>query len=61
MKVPADESPVDIHQVINFYNRITMSTEEIRNSVRHLSWKNQMKKVLDSIDIAVYENKNSLR
>jgi glycosyltransferase involved in cell wall biosynthesis len=61
MKIPADESPVDIHQVINFYNRITMSTEEIRNSVRHLSWKNQMKKVLDSIEIAVYENKNSLR
>lgn len=61
MKVPADESPVDIHQVINFYNRITMNKEEIRNSVRHLSWKNQMKKVLDSIDIAVYENKNSLR
>ncbi|MCE5177945.1 MAG: glycosyltransferase family 1 protein [Porphyromonadaceae bacterium] len=61
MKVPADESPVDIHQIINFYNRITMNTEQIRNSVRHLSWKNQMKKVLDSIDIAVYENKNSLR
>lgn len=58
LKVPADESPVDINQIVDFYRDITIHPEEIRNSVCHLSWKNQMKKVLDSIDMTEYENKN---
>lgn len=49
MKVPADESPVDIKQIVDFYHRVTIIPEEIRDSVHHLSWKNQMQIVLDSL------------
>lgn len=46
LKVPADESPICISNVISFYNQLSYSAEEIRNSVKHLSWKEQMRKVL---------------
>lgn len=49
LQVPADESPIDISKIIDFYSRVTVTSEEIRNSVQYLSWKNQMQKVLDSI------------
>lgn len=49
MKVPADESPVNIKEIIDFYHRQKGTPEEIRDSVKHLSWKNQMQVVLDSI------------
>jgi len=49
MKVAADESPVNIQQIVNFYHSVTVSPEDIRNSVTHLSWKNQMQKVLNSL------------
>ncbi len=51
MKVPADESPIDIKQVIDFFNRVTIAAGEIRGSVQSLSWKNQMQRVLDSVFI----------
>lgn len=51
MKIPADESPVNIQQVINFYNSINLTPTKIRESIKHLSWKEQMKKVIDSIKI----------
>lgn len=51
LKVPADESPININEMIDFYDRLTLNSEDIRNSVDHLSWKYQMKTVLDSIDI----------
>ena len=46
LKVPADETAIDIKQLISFYQNQTLSPEEIRNSIQHLSWKEQMKKVL---------------
>ncbi|MGN1211498.1 MAG: glycosyltransferase family 1 protein [Candidatus Cryptobacteroides sp.] len=46
-KVPADESPVDIGALANFLSQMTMTGEEIRESVRHLSWTEQMGKVLE--------------
>ncbi len=49
MKVPADESPVDINKIIDFLIHLEHEPEEIRESVQHLSWKNQMQIVLDSI------------
>ena len=49
MKVPADESPVDINKIIDFFFYLEHKPEQIRESVQHLSWKNQMQKVLDSI------------
>jgi len=49
LKTPANDLPVSIHQLIDFYNAVTDTSEEIRNSVEHLSWKNQMNNVLHSI------------
>lgn len=49
MKVPADESPVRIADLVSFYEGVTLSPQEIRSSIAHLSWKNQMKKVLDRL------------
>ena len=49
LKVPADESPIDIPQLISFYQSLSLSPQEIRNSIQHLSWKEQMKKVLKVI------------
>ena len=49
MKAPADETAIDINSIINFYKKLTSSPIEIRNSIKNLSWDNQMKKVIDSV------------
>lgn len=49
LKVPADESAVDIHQIIDFYRQQTLSPEQIRNSIKELSWENQMRTVLEGV------------
>ena len=49
LKVPADETAIDIDNIVSFYNSISISPEEIRNSISSLSWENQMKTVLNSI------------
>lgn len=49
MKVPADESPIHIERLIEFYDHVTMTAEEIRETVQHLAWKNQMEKVICEI------------
>lgn len=49
LKVPADESPIDIKKIIKKYFLISETPEQIRNSVCHLSWRSQMQKVIDSI------------
>lgn len=47
MKVSADETPINISDVVLFYNKVkTLSPEEIRDSISNLSWKNQMEKVI---------------
>lgn len=46
LKVPADESPIDINRLIEFKQLVEETPEQIRDSVKHLSWKNQMEKVL---------------
>lgn len=46
MKVPADESPINIESLLNFYRKKIWNPIEIRESVTHLSWKNQMQKVI---------------
>ena len=51
MKIPANESSVDIQQVINFHNKIDLTPTKIRESIKQLSWKEQMKKVITSIKI----------
>jgi len=49
MKAPADESPVDIQQIIDFMDRFTMQPTDIRHTVGHLTWKIQMQRVVDAI------------
>lgn len=50
LKISPDESPLDIKKIIQFYNSINITSLEIRNSIsKTLSWKSQMKHVLDEI------------
>lgn len=49
LKVPADESPIDIPQVIRFFQEQTLTPPEIRNSILSLSWKEQMRLVMDQV------------
>ncbi len=47
LKVPADETPVDIARLIDFCQKQTMAPDAIRASISHLSWEEQMKKVYE--------------
>ena len=49
LKVPADESPINIHEIIKFHQQMKMSPQDIRNSIMDLSWENQMKLVLQGV------------
>lgn len=49
LKAPADESPINIQQIIDFMDGFTMKPEEIRKSVEHLTWKIQMQRVIDAV------------
>ena len=49
LKAPADESPIDIQQIIDFMDDFNMKPEEIRKTVEPLQWKYQMKKVVDAV------------
>ena len=50
-KAPPDESPINIQQLISFQKSLTMTPQNIRESIRPLSWTAQMKKVIDELDI----------
>lgn len=49
LKAAADESSIDIHKIISFYDQCTCTPLEIRNSIKNLSWKIQMQKVVDEV------------
>jgi len=49
LKAPADESPIDIQQIIDFLKDFQMQPEEIRKTVEPLQWKYQMQKVVDKV------------
>ncbi len=49
LKAPADESPVDIQQIIDFVERFRMKPGEVRKTVEHLTWKIQMQQVIDEV------------
>lgn len=49
LKAPADESPIEIQKIIDFYKRNTMSPIEIRESITDLSWKKQMELVIKEV------------
>ena len=49
LKAPADESPINIQQIIDFMDHFSLNPELIRKSVEHLTWKIQMKRVVDAV------------
>jgi hypothetical protein len=49
LKAPADESPINIQGILEFLNTFTMKPAEIRRTVAHLSWKIQMRSVVDAV------------
>ena len=49
LKAPADETPIDINNIISFYKQLSMTPIEIRESIKDLSWRNQMEKVIKSV------------
>ena len=49
LKMPADESPVKIEDIISFYQQLNISPQQIRESIADLSWKRQMWKVINTI------------
>lgn len=49
MKVRADESPINILDIIQFYQKVnSIPPIEIRSSIFNLSWENQMGKILSA-------------
>ena len=49
LKAPADETPIDIYEIVKFYNQLSFSPQEIRESINDLSWENQMRIVINSV------------
>ena len=49
LKAPADETPINIRQILDFMDHFTMKPMEIRKTVEHLTWKIQMQKVVNQI------------
>lgn len=50
IKVPQDETPIDILNIIENFYRIRTSPEEIRESISNLTWEKQMKIIADYIN-----------
>lgn len=49
LKVEANETPIPVEAVITFYKTLQYSSKEIRDSIKQLSWKEQMHTVTESI------------
>lgn len=49
LKAPADESPINMKQVIDFVDHQNMLPEEIRKSIYDLTWEKQMENVVKEV------------
>lgn len=49
IKIPSNETPIEIKDIIAFNHSLKMTPKEIRASVYNLSWKNQMQMVINQI------------
>lgn len=50
IKAPADDSPLDINSIVDFYNNHNLNPIDIRRTIEpNLSWKNQMQKIIFAI------------
>lgn len=51
LKATADESPINIKQIIEFRRNLSLSPIEIRASIQNLSWKEQMNRVIQELEL----------
>jgi len=50
LKIPADDSPVDIRQLLDFYKQLSVPPEKIRSFASvHFSWDKKIEKVIASL------------
>lgn len=49
IKAPADETPINVQQIVDFMSHFSMTASEIRKSVESLSWKIQMQRVVHEL------------
>ena len=50
LRMPQDDSPIDVYSILDFYNRVDKNPVNIRESIiNKLSWEIQMRKVVDEI------------
>ena len=49
LKAPADETPVDVEQMLAFIDSCSMLPADIRHTVEHLTWKIQMENVVADV------------
>lgn len=49
LKMPADETAAKIEDIIDFYQQLTITPQQIRDSIADLSWKHQMGKVIHTL------------
>lgn len=52
LKVPADESPIDVPRLVEFYRQQSLSPSAIRDSIAHLAWSEQMKPIAHYLQTA---------
>lgn len=50
LKIPADESPIDINSLIAFYKNCDLDPMSIRETCKNLSWNVQMDKVIKCLN-----------
>lgn len=49
IKAPADETPINIESIITYLDNSKITSEEIRSTIKELSWKHQMNRVINEI------------
>ena len=49
IKAPADESPINVKEIINYIDTRNINPADIRRTVEHLSWKYQMEKAITEL------------
>ena len=49
LKAQANESPINVNQILFFIDNHNFLPEDIRKTVNHLSWKLQMEKVVENV------------
>ena len=55
LKIPADESPVDVDEMIRFFRENPWNPSQIRASVHELSWQKQMEKVVQGVENGTFK------